>query len=163
MFIRSILNREYIFMYMAWTLAAVLSICRLHVIILLKMTPKSFTPFTNGMFLPFSCSTFSGALSHLEKSFIELYVPALTPRYLCSEAALQFAENTTFVLLRRVYRGIVHEEGKMNSRCRGDIVYIWTVQYWGKDRALRLPCRYFFGCKNSPSMKTKYFASEKSI
>jgi hypothetical protein len=80
----------------------------------------------------------SGILS----PFIDLYVPALTPRRHCSEAALQLAENTTFTFLCRVNIGIVREQGKTSSRCREDIIFKLIVQYWSKDGTLRHPCRY---------------------
>jgi hypothetical protein len=41
----------------------------------------------------------SGDIDRLAFPFVDLYVPALSPRIHCSEAALQFAENTTFVFL----------------------------------------------------------------
>jgi hypothetical protein len=56
--------------------------------------------------------------------FTDLHVPVLTSRLHCSEAALQFAENTTFMFLRRVNVGtfITVEVSKTSFRCRGSIV-----------------------------------------
>jgi hypothetical protein len=70
--------------------------------------------YIKGMSLPFSCSTSSGSLNFWKNRSPEfsLYLS------LCSsdhEAALQFAENTTFVFLCR-------EENKMGSWCRVGIV-----------------------------------------
>jgi hypothetical protein len=59
---------------------------------------------------PFSCTSSqtlkcSGEIDRLSFPFIDLYVPPLTPRLRCSEAALQFAEHTTFMFLCRVNTG----------------------------------------------------------
>jgi hypothetical protein len=48
-------------------LATVISICSLYVILLLKMTPRYFLLFTNGLFCPFSLSLSSWILHLLEK------------------------------------------------------------------------------------------------
>jgi hypothetical protein len=92
--------------------------------------------FTKEMYRPFSCSMssgtlkFSGEIDRLSFSFIDLCVPALTPRIHCSES-LKFAENT-FVFFCRVNTGIsiFCKQNKMSSRCGGVIIYIWTVQCW---------------------------------
>jgi hypothetical protein len=101
------------------------------------------------MYLPFSFSMFLGILSPRKVSFgitfTNLYVPVLTPRPHCNEAALQVAENTRFVLLCCVCRGIVCDQPKISSRCCGGIIYIQTVQSWGKEIALRHPCRSYSG------------------
>jgi hypothetical protein len=50
----------------------------------------------------FSCNTSSGTSGEIDRRsfpFIDPHVPALTLRIQCSEAALQFAENATFVIL----------------------------------------------------------------
>jgi hypothetical protein len=65
-------------------LISVLSILHLHVILLLKVTPRYeyVTLFTKGMSCPFSCSMFSGTLDFSEEidylniPFIDVYVPA---------------------------------------------------------------------------------------
>jgi hypothetical protein len=103
------------------------------------------TLFTEGLSRPFSCSTSSGTIILLEKLIIWVFPSLifmfqhLTPRIHCSEATLQFAENTTFVFLCRVNISIIREKSKMNSRCHGGIIYIWSVQYWGKDGTLKHP------------------------
>jgi hypothetical protein len=78
---------------------------------------------------PFSCNTSSGTRSSGEIDlpsfpYIDIYVPARTPRIHCSEAALQFAEDTMFVFLCRVNTDVGREQGKMSFRCRGGIIYI---------------------------------------
>jgi hypothetical protein len=131
-------------------LATVLSILCLNVILLSKVTPRYVTVVRKGMSRQSSCSTFSGNLKssgdmiRLSFPFINPHVPALTPRIPCSEASLQFAENATFVFLWRVNTGIVREQNKLSSRCRGGIIYTQTVQYWGNG-TVRNPCRYFYG------------------
>jgi hypothetical protein len=49
-----LLNIEYVLMYVPKVLAAIFSMCSLHVILLSKITPRYLTLFTNGMFRPFS-------------------------------------------------------------------------------------------------------------
>jgi hypothetical protein len=66
----------------------------------------------------------SGEIYRLSFPFVDLYVPALIPRLQRSEAELQFADNTTFMVLGHVNTGIVSEQSKMSSRCGGGIVYI---------------------------------------
>jgi hypothetical protein len=66
----------------------------------------------------------SGEIDRLRFHFIDFQVPALTPRILYSESALQFAENATFVFLLRVNIGIIREKSQMNSRCRRVIIYV---------------------------------------
>jgi hypothetical protein len=130
-------------------LTTVSSIWCPHVILLSKVTRRSITLFTKGMRRPFSCSTSSGTLKYsgeadrLSFSFIDIYVPALTPRIHRSESALQFAENTTILFLCSVNTGIVREQRKMVSRCRRSILYMYTVPYWGEHGTLRNPCHYF--------------------
>jgi hypothetical protein len=48
----------------------------------------------------------------------------------------------SFMFLYHVNTGIVREHCKMSSRCHRSIVYIYTVQYWGKNGTSRQPCRY---------------------
>jgi hypothetical protein len=62
---RSILNREYIPINVLKVLASNRSMCSLHVTLLLKITPRYFTLFTNGIFRPFNI-------------FINFDIPALT-------------------------------------------------------------------------------------
>jgi hypothetical protein len=74
--------------------------------LLSKVTPRYVTLVTRGISRLFSCNTSSGTESSgeiycLSFPFIFLYIPVLTPRIHWSEAALQFAENTTFVILCR--------------------------------------------------------------
>jgi hypothetical protein len=66
----------------------------------------------------------SKEINRLGFTFIEIYVPALSPRIHCSEAALQFAENTTFVFLCLVNTGIVSGETKRSCRYHGNIIYV---------------------------------------
>jgi hypothetical protein len=60
---------------------------------------------SNGMSRSHSCSTSSGThkssgeIGRLSFFFINCYVPVLTLRLHCSEAALQFGENRTFMFL----------------------------------------------------------------
>jgi hypothetical protein len=49
-------------------------------------------------------------IDHLGFPVIDLYVPALTSQIHCSNFALQFAENTTFVFPFCINTGIVHEQ-----------------------------------------------------
>jgi hypothetical protein len=58
----SFLNREYNLVNVLKALASIVSICRLHVIILSKITPRYFTLFTKGMFHPFNVRRESGSL-----------------------------------------------------------------------------------------------------
>jgi hypothetical protein len=58
----SLLNREYHQMNVLKALASIVSICKLHVILLSKVTPRYFTLFTNGMFRPFNVRRESGGL-----------------------------------------------------------------------------------------------------
>jgi hypothetical protein len=117
-------------MYVREALAAVLSKWCRHAVLLSKVTPRYVTLFTKGISRPFSCNTASGTLkssgeiSRLRFPFSELRTSVLTPRIHCSEAALQFAENTTFLFLCRVNTGIGREQSKMSSRCRGGIICI---------------------------------------
>jgi hypothetical protein len=61
---RSLLNREYILINVLMALASIISMCGLHVqvIFLLKITPRCFKIFTNGMFRPFNVRRDSGGL-----------------------------------------------------------------------------------------------------
>jgi hypothetical protein len=43
-------------------------------------------------------------IDHTSFPFNDFYIPGLTPRIHCSEAALQFVENTTFTFLYHVNR-----------------------------------------------------------
>jgi hypothetical protein len=61
----------------------------------------------------------------------------------------------TFVFLYHVNIVSICEQSKMSSRCCGSIIYVKTVQYWGKDGTLMNPCRYFLG----PPTKTLNFLS----
>jgi hypothetical protein len=98
----------------------------------------------------------SGEIDRMSFPFIDLYIPAPTLRIHSSEFALQFAEDTTFVLPCRVNTGIVREQSKMSSGAAGHHLYIYiyiyiyrlTVQYWGKDGTLRKLCRYFSWRRN---------------
>jgi hypothetical protein len=99
-------------MYVSKASAAFLSIWFLHAIHLSKVTPRYVTLFAKGMSRPFSRSRVSKSSAEIYRlgfPFIDLYVPAFTPRIHCSEAALQFAEHTMFVFLCRVNRVIVRE------------------------------------------------------
>jgi hypothetical protein len=58
---RSLLNREFNLMNVLKALAAIVSICSLHVILLSKITPRYFTLFTNGMFSQFNVRRESGS------------------------------------------------------------------------------------------------------
>jgi hypothetical protein len=136
-------------MYVRKAVAIVLLIWCLHVIALSKVTSRYVTIFTKGMSHPFSCSMSSGALKssgetdHLNFPFIYLYIPVLIPRIHCCESSLQYAENTMFVFLCCVSTGIVHEQSKMSTMCHRGIIYVYTIQYWGKDGTLRNPSHYF--------------------
>jgi hypothetical protein len=48
------LNRQYTLINVLKALASIISMCDLHVTFLLKITPRYFKLFTNGMFRPFS-------------------------------------------------------------------------------------------------------------
>jgi hypothetical protein len=50
---RLILNREYTLTNVLKALASIISICNLHVSVSLKIAPRYFTLFMNGMFHPF--------------------------------------------------------------------------------------------------------------
>jgi hypothetical protein len=64
---RSRLNREDYLMNVLKALASIVSMCNLHVILLLKITPRYFTLFTNGTFRPFNVRRESGGLFWSEK------------------------------------------------------------------------------------------------
>jgi hypothetical protein len=49
-----LLNKEYNLMNVLKALASIVSMCNLHIILLSKITPRYFTLFTEGMFLPFN-------------------------------------------------------------------------------------------------------------
>jgi hypothetical protein len=74
------------------------------------------TLFAIGMPRLFSCSVLSetlkssGEKDHLSFDYIDLYVPAFTADSLqihCSEAALQFADNTMFMFLCHLNTGVI--------------------------------------------------------
>jgi hypothetical protein len=114
-------------MYVRKDLASVISIWFLHVILLSKVTPKYVTLFTRECLVRLAVRRqglykSSGEIDLQIFPFIDLYVPALTPRIHCSEAALQFSENTTFMFFWCVNTGTVREQIKMSSRCRGGII-----------------------------------------
>jgi hypothetical protein len=50
----SLLNRAYTLINVLKSLVLIISLCGLHVIFLLNITPRYFTLFTNGVFHPFS-------------------------------------------------------------------------------------------------------------
>jgi hypothetical protein len=50
----SLLNREYTLINDLKALTAIISMCNIHVILLLKIMQRYFTLFTNGMFCPIS-------------------------------------------------------------------------------------------------------------
>jgi hypothetical protein len=84
----------------------------------------------------------SGEVDRLSPSFFDLFVPAFTPRIHCSEAALRFAESTTFMSLCRVNTGIVSEQSRMCFRFRGDIIYLYiqyTILWQGRNLEACLP------------------------
>jgi hypothetical protein len=95
-------------MHVCIALSAVLSIWSLCVILLSMATPRYVTLFTKGISRHFSCNTSLGTLKFYEEEddrnfpIINLYVSTLTPRFHCSEAARQFAKNTTLMFLCRV-------------------------------------------------------------
>jgi hypothetical protein len=64
---RSLLNKKYIRINVLKALASIISMCNLHVNFLLKITPRYFTLFTNGMFRPFSVRWDSGSQQLREK------------------------------------------------------------------------------------------------
>jgi hypothetical protein len=90
-----------------------------------------------------------------------LHVPALAPRIYFSEAALQFTENTKFILLCRVNTGTVREQSKISCSCRGGIVYVWTVKYWARTKPWGTPIAIAMatGVANSPATMTSNFLS----
>jgi hypothetical protein len=57
-----LLNREYVVINALKALASISSMCDLHVIFLLNITPIYFTLFTNGIFRPFNIRRDSGGL-----------------------------------------------------------------------------------------------------
>jgi hypothetical protein len=101
----------------------------------------------------------SGETVRLSFPFADLLVPEDTPRLHCSEAALQFAENMTFMFLWRVYTGNVREQSKMSSRCRrSSFIYrpynnAARTEPWGTLAAISL------SIENSPSIMTLHFLS----
>jgi hypothetical protein len=97
----------------------------------------------------------SGEIDRPSFPFIDLYVPAPTPRLLCSEAALQFAENTTFMFLCRVNTGIVPKQGDEFQVPRG-----LHCTILGQRQNLEAPLLlFFFGLENSASAKNLHFLS----
>jgi hypothetical protein len=66
----------------------------------------------------------------------ELYVPPLTSQLHCSEAALQFAENTTSIFVCRANKSIVRENSKMNYGfrwCFGTLMHPYNRFSWRRD------------------------------
>jgi hypothetical protein len=59
---RWLLNRGYILINVLKSLASIVSMCRLQVVSLSKLTPRYFTLFTNGMSHPFNVRRESGGL-----------------------------------------------------------------------------------------------------
>jgi hypothetical protein len=51
---RSLLNKEYILINVLKAFASIISICKLHVTFLSKITPRYFTLFRNGISRPFN-------------------------------------------------------------------------------------------------------------
>jgi hypothetical protein len=98
---------------------------------------------------PFSCNTSSGPLKssgerdRLSFSFINIYVAALTERIHCSEAALLFAESTTFMFLCRVnsYRAQTEQDGLQVPQRHQ--LYI-NCSIFGQGRNLEEPLPLFF-------------------
>jgi hypothetical protein len=80
-------------------LAALVSICNLHVIFFIKNYTEIFhvvykvnLPFFQSK-LSLDCSASMEEADGLSLNIIDLYVPALTPRLHCGDTALQFSEN----------------------------------------------------------------------
>jgi hypothetical protein len=86
----------------------------------------------------------SKEINCLSFTFIDVYVPTLSPRIHCSEADLQFAENTTFVFLCRVNTGIVSGESRRSCRYHGDIIYVYAVQYWEENETFRMKLKLIY-------------------
>jgi hypothetical protein len=136
----------------------ILSMQCCHIILLSKVTPSHVTLFTSGTSRPIRCSASSGALKssgeidYLSFPFINLYVPSLTPWLHWSEAALQFAENTTFVFLTCKYK--YHPRtGRVPGAAGASFEYRMYItgartEPWGT------PTVIFLGVENSPSTKT---------
>jgi hypothetical protein len=130
--------------------AAVLSIWCLLVILLSKMATRCVTLFTKGISCPFSCSTSSGIRSLLERydrvsfPFIDPCVPAPTPRlHLQWVRGAVCREHDVRVSMSRKYWISSSNRTKWVPDASGDIIYVQTVQYWGKGGTLRHPCHYF--------------------
>jgi hypothetical protein len=64
-------------------MASMVSVCSLHVIFLLKNTPRYFTVFTNEMFCLFNVRSESGRLNSMRErsglAFINFYISAFAP------------------------------------------------------------------------------------
>jgi hypothetical protein len=126
-------------------LVTVLSMWCFHVVALSKVTPRQVTLFTRGISRPFSCSTSSETLKssveidRLSFPFIELYVPALTPRIDCSEAAFQLQLR---VSLSRKYTYHPRTEQDVFQVLRGNHLYI-DCTILGQGRNLQAPLPLF--------------------
>jgi hypothetical protein len=51
--------------------------------------------------------------------FIDVYVPAFTPRLDFIKTALQLSENIALLALCLIQTGVISKEGKINTRCLG--------------------------------------------
>jgi hypothetical protein len=80
------------------------------------VAPGYVTLFTKG--LP------SREIDHMNFLLNDLYILALTPRIHCSEAALQFVENTTFTFLCSVNTDNMSEKSARTSRRRVGVIYM---------------------------------------
>jgi hypothetical protein len=54
--------------------------------------------------------------------FIDLYVPALTPRLSSTETSLQLSENITLFAIYRIYTGVISKETYIDTRRLGPII-----------------------------------------
>jgi hypothetical protein len=77
-------------------------------------------------------------MDRLNIPFINFYFLSLTQRLDCSEAALQLAENTTYIFLYRGNTGVIREQGKMSFRSREHRLYI-ECAILGEGRKLEAP------------------------
>jgi hypothetical protein len=60
----------------------------------------------------------------LSLTFIDFYVPVLSPRLSSTETSLQLSENITLFAVCRIYTGVINKEIHIDTRCLGRIIYI---------------------------------------
>lgn len=144
----SLLNREWIRVYVARALAAVLSIGSFHVIPQSKMTPKYFTIFTNGIFLAFSFSTPTRTLNLLENGSSgfschwSLYSSAYNTNSLQQDWVVICRGQEILASLSRIHRYHLRTDIDEFQVPRG-IVYTKSLQHWDNVGAEKHPLPIF--------------------